>query len=187
MRWENLFDDLEARAEALEAAQREVEIHDRTRVEVSRVPLIDRLRPAVSALVRMQCEGGAVVRGRLTRVGSDWALVNAEAGREVLVRLAAVVAISGLVRLTAAPRATAAVESRLGVAHVLRGIARDRSAVRLSLVDGSALTGTIDRVGVDFCELAVHAQGELRRAREVQEVVLVGLSGLALVSREVSA
>jgi len=66
----------------------------------------------------------------------------------------------------------------------LRGIARDRSAVRLLLRDGSALAGTVDRVGADFVELAAHPAGELRRRVEVRDVLVVPTAALAVVRRE---
>jgi hypothetical protein len=81
------------------------------------------------------------------------------------------------------PESESVVESRLGLRHVLRGIARDRSAVRISLIDGTAIDGTIDRLGADFVEVAQHAAGELRRRDQVRDVVLVPLSALAVVRR----
>jgi hypothetical protein len=50
-------------------------------------------------------------------------------------------------------------------------------------VDGSVLDATIDRVGTDFLEAAVHAAGEARRRSEVREVVLIPYAALAAVRR----
>jgi hypothetical protein len=63
----------------------------------------------------------------------------------------------------------------------VRGLARDRSAVQLVLVDGAVVTGTIDRVGADFCEIAEHALDQARRGSAVQGVTAVALSALAVV------
>ena len=66
---------------------------------------------------------------------------------------------------------------------MLRGIARDRSAVRVQLRDGTAVDATIDRVGRDHVDLAAHAPGEARRHREVREIEVVPFDAVALVRR----
>ena len=74
--------------------------------------------------------------------------------------------VRGSARYSAVPGSDGVVESRLGLRPALRGIARDRSTVRLHLVDGSpSLDATIDRVGADFVDVAALAAGEARRRR----------------------
>jgi hypothetical protein len=68
---------------------------------------------------------------------------------------------------------------------VLRGIARDRSTVRLMLVDGSTVDATIDRVGADFLEVATHSAGEPRRRQDVRDIELIPITALATVRRSV--
>jgi hypothetical protein len=67
----------------------------------------------------------------------------------------------------------------------LRGIARDRSVVRIDLTgtDG-ALDGTIDRVGADFVDVAEHPPGEPRRRGNVRSSVLVPTAAIAAVRRQ---
>jgi hypothetical protein len=182
-RWEALFADLETQAVALDTAERAVEVEERTRIEVGRIRLLDRLRPAVGADVRLRCTGDRGVAGRLVRVGPDWLLVIEEAGREAVVVTAGVLSVSGLGRISAIPESESVVESRLGLRHALRGIARDRSPVRISLFDGTIVDGTIDRLGADFVEIAQHPAGEPRRRDQVREVAVVPLSALAVVRR----
>ncbi len=182
MRWDGLFDDLEAQASALEQAERAAEVDERTRIEVAALHLADRLAAGAGSTVRLTCRGGAVVTGALRRVAPTWLLVLEGPGREALVPLAAVRAVSGLGRL-AQPAATGRVGARLGLASALRAIARDRSPVRLDLVDAAVLDGTLDRVGADFVELAEHGAGEWRRGAEVRSVLLVATAELAVVRR----
>lgn len=183
MRWNALFDDLEAQAADLERAERAAEVDERTRAEVGALHVLDRLRAAAGNSLQLHMRGPLQLSGELRRTGPDWALLDEGAGREALVAFGAVLRVSGLGRVSAVPGSAGIVESRLGLRHALRGIARDRSAVRLHLLDGSVLPATVDRVGADFIEVAVHAPGEPRRRSEVREVALVTLSALVAVRR----
>lgn len=190
MRWDGLFADLEAQAEALEQAECAAEVETRTRGEVGRLALADRLRGALGSQLRLRVAGGLLVTGALTRVGPDWVLLTEAADREVVLVLAHVLGVRGLGRLSAAPGSAGVVESRLGLRHALRGIVRDRSAVRVHLTDArptefGTIDGTLDRVGADFVEVATHPTGEARRRADVLEVELVPLAAIAAVRRAV--
>jgi hypothetical protein len=183
VRWDDLFSDLEAQAEALDVAARAAEVEERTRVEVAGLGMVDRLRAAVGTSVRIRLAGGLAVAGTVERVGPDWLLIAEGAAHECVLATAAVRSVSGLGRLSAVPGSEGVVESRLALRSALRGVARDRSAVRVHLVDGDVLDATLDRVGADFVELARHAPGEPRRHGEVREVLLVPFRALAAVRR----
>lgn len=183
MRWEALFADLDAQAAAMDTAERAAEVEERTRLEVGRIRLVDRVRPAVGAALRLRCAGEVALAGRLARVGPDWLLVVEPAGLEAVVVMSAVLSVSGLQRLSAVPESESVVESRLGLRHALRGIARDRSAVRLGMVDGCTVDGTIDRLGADFVEIAEHPVGESRRRDQVRGVTVVPLTAITVVRR----
>jgi hypothetical protein len=180
-RWSALFGDLEGHLEALAGADELTEIAERTRIEVGRLALSDRLRPAVGQVLDVRCRGAGELRGRLDRVGVDWLLLSEPSGAAALVPSASIVAVSGLSRWSAT--ADGEVDRRLGLKSVLRELVRDRATVRVVLVDGGALGGTIDRVGADFLEIAHHAVDELRRAGSVRRVWTVPLAGLAVVRR----
>ncbi|PZS16332.1 MAG: hypothetical protein DLM57_10655 [Pseudonocardiales bacterium] len=184
MRWDALFSDLAAQADELERAERAATVEERARIEVGALGLWDRLRPAVGCALRLECAGTLSLTGVLRRVGPDWLLLDEGQGREVVVAIAAIHGVSGLSRLSAVPDSAPAVESRLGLRHVLRGIARDRSPVRICRVDGSTVAATIDRVGADFLEAAVHPAGETRRRADVREVALIPYAALAAVRRD---
>ena len=183
MRWDALFVDLEAQAQAMQEAGRAAEVAERARYEAGQLRLIDRLRPAVGATVRLDCAGGFAVRGTLLRIGPEWVLVAEASGGEALVALGAVRSIGGLSRLSSVPSADGVVSARLGLRSALRAVAVDRSGVRVVLRDGTALEGTLDRVGADFVELAVHSIGEARRRGEVRDVAVIALAELCAVRR----
>jgi hypothetical protein len=185
VRWDVLFTDLEAQADRLEAADRAVEVSDRTRIEVGALTLADRLRPAVGSQVRLRCRGDFRLAGILRQASAQWVLLDGGRGDETLVAMANLVSVTGLNRLAAAP-AQQLVESRLGIRHVLRGIAADRSTCQIRLADSSTLVGTLDRVGSDFVEVALHL-AEVRRRSEVREVQLLNLPWIVAVRRDMRA
>lgn len=177
MRWELLFADLEALADATDRAAFDGEVADRGRDERAALRLVDRLRAHVGAALAFRIIGDGRVVGRLVDVGVDWALLDD--GASLLLPLAAVTGVEGLSRRAATARG--ALEQRVGLTVLLRRLARDRSGVRVRLVDGAELTGTLDRVGADHVDVALHAVGEPRRAGSVRGVCVVPLAALATV------
>lgn len=182
MRWSQLFADLESQADALADAEVEGEVAERTRMEVGRLGLVDRLRAAEGHRLELRCAGAGVLGGRLDRVGPDWLLV-AEGSAEVLVPLRSVLSVTGLGRWSAPPGSSGRVAGAVGLRSAVRRLARDRAPVRVLLADGTPVTGTVDRVGVDFVELAEHPAGEPRRAGSVIRVRTIPLRGIGVVRR----
>lgn len=181
MRWEELFTDLEGELESLERAELAGEVADRTRREQGLLGLGDRLLASLGAVLTARCLGGHLVAGRLLEVGPDWLLVEEAGRRQLLVAAGSVVTLVGLGPAAVVPGTMGEVARRLDLRWALRGLARSRSGVRLLLVDGSTLAGTLDRVGSDHVELAEHPDGELRRARAVRQVVTIPLLALSAV------
>jgi hypothetical protein len=73
-----------------------------------------------------------------------------------------------------------ALSARLGLPFVLRDLCRRRATVELRL-RSSRMHGTIDRVGRDHLDLAVHEPGQARRESAISEFRIVRLSELVLV------
>jgi hypothetical protein len=172
MQWDALFEDLEE-------GDLYGEVADRIRTEVGKITVLDRLRGAVDTVVRIELAGTEPLQGLLTRVGKDCLLI--EAGREEwLIPVGALVAVHRLGPW--AEPAVGAVAGKLGLAHLLRGIARDRSPVTV-FCGGIPVTGTIDRVGADFLEVAEHPLDAPRRRSEVYNVRLIPTQALQAVRR----
>lgn len=181
MRWDRLFADLEAQAEAQAVSDLAGEVMERTRIEVGAIHLIDRFHAAVGRRLRLACLGPDSVEGTLERSGPDWLLVAERPDRSALVPLASVTAVAGLGVLTAPPGSLGRVGARLDLRYALRGIARDRAPVTATLTDATMLSGTIDRVGADFVDIAEHPAGEPRRAGTVRQMRTVPIGALAVV------
>lgn len=181
MRWEALFADLEAELLAAEGEELATEVADRSRREAARLRLSDRLRPAISSSLIVATCGGTTPTGRLEAVGPDWLLLTEGGGREVLVASAAVLSITELGARTAEPGSGGSVAARLDLRFALRGLARSRVGVSVTLADGTVVAGTLDRVGADFVEVAEHSAGEPRRAGFVRAVRTIPLTALMTV------
>jgi len=179
MRWDALFADLEAQLEEVDRAELAAEVADRTRRELALVALGDRLRAAAGRPLEMHVRGAGRVAGRLLEVGPDWLL--AEERHEVLLPLSALLAVTGLPPRTAAPQQQTVVSRRLRLGAALRGLVRERATVAVTLVDGTVLQGTLDRVGADHVDLAEHVTGEARRAASVRRVSTLPFEALGLV------
>ena len=164
MRWEGLFDDLEGQLEAEDRRERDAEMADRTRAERAKIALIERCAASRGSQIAVSVSTGSTVRGRLVDLGADWLLLRDRADREVLVAMTAVVGLSGLSRRSD-PAVTA---RRFKLGYALRALARDRAAVLITDASDGHLTGTIDAVGLDWCELSEHPVDEARRSATVR-------------------
>lgn len=156
MRWDALFNDLEAQLEGEQRSALDAEVAERVRIERGQVTLVDRLRAHVGEPLVLET-GPAVVRGRLREVGADFVLVDDEGGGDSVVPTSALLAVVGLGRAVAP--APGAVLRRLGLRSALRGLVRDRAEVRL-LTDRSEVRGTPSSVGADHVDLATLLTGE---------------------------
>lgn len=172
MRWERFFEDLEAEADGAAGAERHAEVADRASREVGRQHLTDRLRLASGQEIVIRVSGAGLVRGTIASTGNGWMLVDEESpGGQVLVPLRHVLAIGGLGTKAAVPGSEGRVGARLGIGYALRGLARDRAQVLVTLADGGTLHGAVTRVGADFLDIAeVYDAAEAGRERALTAV-----------------
>lgn len=198
MRWDNLFDDLESQLEhGLTAEEIDLQAEEE-RLRLARMSLRERILSLQESAVaredpaiRMQLIDGVAVAVRLLSFGKDWfsADLVEESSRnsQCIVPLGAVAGLllsreqvrSSLATL-AAPESGSGLSARLGLAFVLRDLCRRRRAVELRLV-GGVVHGTIDRVGRDHFDLAVHEPGTPRRENEVSHYRVIPFGQLLLV------
>jgi len=181
MRWDALFEDMEAQLAARRQLDFEAEVAERARVDSAGVELADRLRGSLGLSIRVRVCSGAAFEGTLSHAGSE-ALVLDEPQHQVLVPYAAAVHYGGLSRL-AVPEPSK-VRQRLGLASALRGLARDRARVTILVSRGpveSGLHGVIDTVGRDFLDLALTPAVGDRRPGNVRQVLSIPLAAVAAI------
>lgn len=180
MRWDALFDDMEAQLAASERLELDADIVERARADAAAVELADRLRGSVGLTIRVHLASGSTFEGILSHAGSE-ALVLTGPRHQLLIPYSAAVRYLGLSRRAVAELSK--VRQRLGLASALRALARDRSGLEVLVLRGSGgestLHGVIDRVGRDHLDLAVTADGEERREANVRQMATIPFSALA--------
>ena len=71
---------------------------------------------------------------------------------------------------------------RFGLGYALRGLSRDRATVTVLDISGGLATGTIDAVGADHLQVALHHGDQPRRAPNVQAGRAIPFRALVSVS-----
>ena len=191
MRWERLFDDLEAQLSSDVTRELVAEVADRTRRERALVGMHERFAAAADrAVVEI------LLRGLVTGSGPDWVLLDhrveaalsvvaatgsgtARVDRPMLVPTHAIRSVTGL----GGAEQTGAVAKGFGLGSALRAGGRDRAVVDVVDVDGGVVTGTIDSVGQDYLEVAEHSADLPRRTENVLAVRAIPFAGVAMVRR----
>ena len=195
MRWDHLFDDLEGQLEReLTAEEQDLGIEEE-RLRLGRLSVRDRIAALHEAghPIGLTLTTGERLVADVDTLGRDWfsATVAEGAVRSArclvpLASIASLVLAPGQVEPSLVPlrdaRAEASLSMRLGLPFVLRDLCRRRRAVDLLLAPAGTLHGTIDRVGRDHLDLAVHEPGSPRRASQVSEVLVVPLASVALLA-----
>ncbi len=180
MRWDRLFDDLQAQLDADGQRELDLEVSDRTRRERAQVGLHERLIAHRGQGVELRLAAGVLVSGTVADAGSDWLLIEDPGERGSLVPFAAIVAISGLgVRAATGPGVATA--KRFGLGYALRGLSRDRAVVSVTDIAGSVTTGTIDAVGADALDLSEHPADVARRAENILARRVIPFTAIVVV------
>jgi hypothetical protein len=180
MRWDRLFDDLQAQLDADGQRELDLEVSDRTRRERAQVGLHERLIAHRGLGVELRLAAGVLVSGWVADAGSDWLLVHDQGDRGNLVPFGAIVAINGL-GVRAAAGSGVANAKRFGMGYALRGLSRNRSVVSLTDIGGSVTTGTVDAVGADALDLSEHPVDVARRAENIVARRVIPFAAIVVV------
>lgn len=196
MRWDNLFDDLESQLEQ-ELSADEIDIQaEEERLRLGRLSMRDRITAmrdsgGIRDPLRVVLSCGMAVAVRPKTVGKDWISGDlVDESRRELQCIIPVTAIASLVlsREQVADSLDASVgqeranglSERLGLGFVLRDLCRRRRAIDVELASG-LVHGTVDRVGRDHLDLAIHDAGTPRRDGAVTQYRVVPFDQIQLV------
>ena len=155
-----LLDDLEMQADGLHLAERAVEVGELSVAEYAEVTLAARLHGSIGCSLRVGLVEGLELRGRLARVGSDWALLDDGQGSAWLVPLGSLAVIAGL-GARSVPAEARSLSARLSLRSVLRRLVEEVQPGALHLRGGRILHGVLVRVGADFVEVRQSDPGDV--------------------------
>lgn len=179
MRWDGLFADLEAQLAHGRWQDTEAEAAELTRGERASIVLADRLRGALGQPVAVLLEDGQRLELTVSTVGATW-LGGTDRTGSLVVNLDAVAAIDNALPVTA-PEASPG-RRNLTIGSLYRSLSRARAGVLLTGRGGRILgEGTIDRVGWDHLDLAVHPRDEQRRGRNVRGLRVIPFAALQMI------
>ncbi|MET0449669.1 MAG: hypothetical protein ABW004_14735 [Aeromicrobium sp.] len=165
MRWDRLFEDLEAQAADIEREERDAlvdELRDGDWAETS-------WRGLLGGTVVLEVRGVGRVEGEVVLVNEHVVHLSGPRADQV-VAVPAVMAVHATQRRADEPGRVA---SSLGWGHVFRTLRDAGESVTIRLVDGSTRDGTIDVVGRDFVRVMT-ASG---RAQDLVWTAIAVVSG----------
>lgn len=165
MRWDRLFEDLEAQAADIEREERDALVDDLRDGDWAQTSWRDLLGGAVT----LEIQGAGRVEGEV-------ALVNQHVVQVRGARMDHVIAVDAVLVVHAAERRAddpGRVGSALGWGHVFRALRDAAEPVTVRLRDGSVRHGTIEVVGRDF--VRVVASGG--RSQDVTWAAIAVVSG----------
>lgn len=191
MRFDLLFDDLEGQLESQLAAEGAQQRGEEERLRAARTTLRERLGVLAgtpAAGIRLRLIDGSAVELTLATVGRDWLAAQLPGGGECVVPLGSIASVAMSAAQLAAsrermpepqPGAPGPLTAKIGIGVVLRDLARRRVPVDvLTRAEPAPAHGTIDRVGADHLDLAVHERGAVRRESSVLEHRVVSLAAI---------
>jgi hypothetical protein len=181
VRWDRLFADLETQLDAAADGELAAAIAERTRREFAATSIEGRLRAAAGRPIELSIAGAGVIGGTARRSGSGWLLLDVPGGAPAVIATRLIAAARDLPVAARELPPDEAAAPEVGLAHVLRVLARDRTPTAVVMADGSRFTGTIDRVGIDYLDLAEHALDEVRRSSVIRGVRTLALPAVALL------
>lgn len=180
MRWDSLFDDLEAQLAEQERAQLRAEISENIRIERSTAELSTTLSRSRGQELSIRLSGGTEVRAALGPIAPDYLCLENERTQWVIVR-SVIESISlpvGNGATTDPRRGSKAIR----FASVIRSLLRNRSRCLIHGRAGNVLAeGTLAQVAKDYLVINIHPRDEFARAGHISGNLLIPLDSIGWV------
>lgn len=179
MRWNDLFADLEAQLEFGQWHAVEQDAAELTRGLWAELSLMDRIRAAMGQRIRIILQDGRTQLLDVKTVGPGW-VGGADDTSSLLLTRDVIVGIDANLRRAEVP--SRPLQAGPNVSRIYRTLARRREALQILGKTGTVLAeGTIDRVGRDHIDVALHARDDFRRSTAVQGIRIIPFDAILLV------
>lgn len=187
--WDRLFADLEDQFASEREAEHAALDAEAERLRISQLTLRDRLANLSTRQgeVAVTFTDGHTATVTVDACGADWiGFRYRDGGRASAISPVAAVAAIGMPdalarQVTARPPRPTGIAARTTFGYVLRDLARRRIPVTVDILAGRAVSGTLDRAGVDHVDVAEHDVGAARRAASVIRTNVVSFAAIARV------
>jgi hypothetical protein len=176
-----VFEELEAEFEAGLRREADQETAAALRAEIGETVLWEQLARRTGAQAVAHA-GTRRFRGVVVASYPEFLVLHDGDGTEHLIRYGPATSVALPAEPSTLQPAPAGAARRYRLSLALRELARRREPVRVELVDGGRVDGTIEAVGSDYLELAEHDPGEARRRRAVKARRFLSLAAIAAVT-----
>ncbi|MBS1675544.1 MAG: hypothetical protein JSS74_16435 [Actinobacteria bacterium] len=191
MEWDRLFEDLEDQIASGWEAERAALDAEAERLRIARLDLRARLGALADegTTATAVLADSTVVTGALRAVGADWAALQPETSRGLVLLPSAAVELwkldhGALLSSGASAAALSPLRERMTLGFVVRDLARRRSGVTVRTRSSTVLSGTIDRAGSDHFDLALHDAGAPRRTQAIRGFRIVPFSAVLSIGTD---
>ena len=179
MRWNDLFADLEAQLQFGHWEAVEQDAAELTRGLWAELSVMDRLRGALGQPVRLLLTDGQTKALELKSVGPSW-IGGMDAMSSLILMREAILGIDTVLSRAVVP--SRPLQAGPSVLAIYRALARRREPVQVISRSGLTLAeGTIDRVGKDHIDVALHARDEFRRSTAMRGSRIIPTEAIQLV------
>lgn len=179
MRMEKIFQDFELQLLAERQRTIELDAQEIRKSEQTKIAMADRLAGQIGSELKVMSGNSMYWTGVLTTVGQGWIQLSSNA-ENILIPQHALCWWEGKNSFSATDARPLA--RKLSLGYALRALATARLPLRFFHMVGETTTeGTIERVGLDFCEIALHPLEGSFRSKEITGYRIAPMQNISAV------
>ncbi|MFW0108507.1 hypothetical protein ACN08Z_05195 [Rothia sp. P7181] len=173
---EKIFRDYEAQLDSLRQQEIESSAQESRRAEFAKIQQVDRLAAQQGRRIRVCCHPSILWSAELETVGNGWVQLRSTT-ENILIPLRSILWWEGENRRSQLD--AGAITRKLNFSYAFRALSVARTPLRIFHRDFVTTTeGTVEKVGLDFIEVALHPLDGQYRSRNITGMRVVGLENV---------